>query len=782
MTTIVTRAGKGSPLTNAEVDTNFTNLNADKLEKSQNLADLTNTATARANLGLTIGTHVQAYSADLLAIAGLGSAGFVVRSGAGTALIRTLAFAAGLTITNADGVAGNPQIAPANDLAALEALGGNGIAVRSGVDTWVQRTITNVADRTTVTNGDGVAGNIIVDIAATYQGQASIVTVGTVTAGTWSSAISAADASVTLVNGTRQARFSAAAISPATTRTFTLPDLSDTLVTLTATQTLTNKTFAGPVFTGAALAADGAVATPSRAFASETGLGTYRPGSAQIGFAANGGQRVLFDFTSDKSAVTLTAAVGQDATLTLTRSDSWAFRNSNATNHLDILQNGTITWQVQGGGSGHFVPGVTDSRDIGTTTARVRRGYFKDWLYCYGAYTDGSNHSFLAVTGYSMLLTEVGSVPATDFTLGTAAAKELIFSTTNTARWRITAAGHWRAQTDNTYDFGATGANRARDIYFARQLIGVDGSASVPAVATSSATNTGISFASNVVKLGTAGVIRFVAYSDYVGVNSSMAFGWSSGNIEASTPDLLVYRGGANIMQQRNGTAAQERQLYATYTDASNGEWLTMRFASGTFQIYTNQNGTGTARQLNIGTLGSANIQFVQNGTSHSQIAPQGYIIQRAYTGSLILLVDQTATTASDHAQVMCRVPGATGGDAKTTFAIFGVATWEMGVRNSDSDALVISAASLGTSNKLRIPLSGDADLYTTLNIPTGSFYKVNALQVVSARKTGWALATGAATRTTYDTATVTLPQLAERVKALIDDLHATAGHGLIGT
>jgi hypothetical protein len=34
MSTIVTRAGKGSPLTNAEVDDNFTNLNADKLESS----------------------------------------------------------------------------------------------------------------------------------------------------------------------------------------------------------------------------------------------------------------------------------------------------------------------------------------------------------------------------------------------------------------------------------------------------------------------------------------------------------------------------------------------------------------------------------------------------------------------------------------------------------------------------------------------------------------------------------------------------------------------------
>ncbi len=54
----------------------------------------------------------------------------------------------------------------------------------------------------------------------------------------------------------------------------------------------------------------------------------------------------------------------------------------------------------------------------------------------------------------------------------------------------------------------------------------------------------------------------------------------------------------------------------------------------------------------------------------------------------------------------------------------------------------------------------------------------VNGVNVVRARATGWGAPTGTATRTTFATGSVTLPQLAERLKALIDDLTT---HGLIG-
>ncbi len=64
------------------------------------------------------------------------------------------------------------------------------------------------------------------------------------------------------------------------------------------------------------------------------------------------------------------------------------------------------------------------------------------------------------------------------------------------------------------------------------------------------------------------------------------------------------------------------------------------------------------------------------------------------------------------------------------------------------------------------------------LSTPTAEL-RIDSVKVVDARITGWATATGVATRTTFATSTVTLSQLAERVKALIDDLFS---HGLIGT
>jgi hypothetical protein len=60
----------------------------------------------------------------------------------------------------------------------------------------------------------------------------------------------------------------------------------------------------------------------------------------------------------------------------------------------------------------------------------------------------------------------------------------------------------------------------------------------------------------------------------------------------------------------------------------------------------------------------------------------------------------------------------------------------------------------------------------------TGAFQGAGGVQIIGARQAGWGVPTGTATRTTFATSSVTLEQLAQRVKALVDDLTL---HGLIG-
>ena len=70
-------------------------------------------------------------------------------------------------------------------LTALAAYNTNGLLTQTAADTFTGRTVTGTADKITVTNGDGVAGNPTLTIAATYVGQNTITTLGTIGTGVW---------------------------------------------------------------------------------------------------------------------------------------------------------------------------------------------------------------------------------------------------------------------------------------------------------------------------------------------------------------------------------------------------------------------------------------------------------------------------------------------------------------------------------------------------------------------------------------------------------------------
>jgi len=99
---------------------------------------------------------------------------------------------------------------------------------------------------------------------------------------------------------------------------------------------------------------------------------------------------------------------------------------------------------------------------------------------------------------------------------------------------------------------------------------------------------------------------------------------------------------------------------------------------------------------------------------------------------------------------------------ARTNFGLGSIATQDAGAV-AITGGTVAGLASLG--------VAGDADV--------SGDYKVDGVKVVANRRTGWGMPTGATSRAAFDSSSISASQLAQRVKALIDDL---AAHGLIGS
>ena len=130
-----------------------------------------------------------------------------------------------------------------------------------------------------------------------------------------------------------------------------------------------------------------------------------------------------------------------------------------------------------------------------TLTSNVleqRNGVNAQTFRIYNTYTDASNYERIGIyydgSGTNRIWMErSGTGSARNLSLG-GDATTLIMRVGGTDRWSISASGHYLASADNTYDIGASGATRPRNVYMASWIrMATTVVASLPAAATAGA-------------------------------------------------------------------------------------------------------------------------------------------------------------------------------------------------------------------------------------------------------------------------------------------------------
>lgn len=156
------------------------------------------------------------------------------------------------------------------------------------------------------------------------------------------------------------------------------------------------------------------------------------------------------------------------------------------------------------------------------------------------------------------------------------------------------------------------------------QILAADGTTPLPGYAFASNSATGFSLQGGKIRTSINGVDSVEFGNAYVWVKTSSA----SIQLGASA-DVVLNWGAADTLHQRRGTNQQAYQLFETYTDASNGAWLQFSYNAGGTQwfVLTNQNGTGSARALTLGTVGNNVINFRTNNTNCFQFSTSGHFL-----------------------------------------------------------------------------------------------------------------------------------------------------------
>ncbi|HVL65729.1 MAG TPA: hypothetical protein VM364_00575 [Vicinamibacterales bacterium] len=203
---------------------------------------------------------------------------------------------------------------------------------------------------------------------------------------------------------------------------------------------------------------DGSASAPSFTFGNSTNTGWYRA-SNQVNLAMSGVNALLIENGGSGSTWTQF----RSGTSYLYLGSGGATQLTLTSGSVQIASASNLSWGTPGGSSD-----LTVVRDAADTLA-LRRGANAQTFRLYGTFTDASNYERLHAgwdgDRFSVMVQQAGTGTARAMRFGTAGNAAIQFRTNNTDRWTINGSGHLLADADNTYDIGASLANRPRNLF-----------------------------------------------------------------------------------------------------------------------------------------------------------------------------------------------------------------------------------------------------------------------------------------------------------------------------
>ena len=727
MTTIVTRAGKGSRLTTVEMDANLNNLNNDKLEVA------------------TAASTYQPLDADLTAISALATTGYAKRTGVGTWAIS--ATVAGSDITGAiDSVTVGLTTPAAARVTSLL------INAASFTATEVLR----VGGAVSITGRIGIGTNFNTAYLAFIGGGSAHPDTATTIYGLVSDYTGPATATNAASGFTSIMRSTASA--------YTVSSL------LHFDANLTSKGAGSTITSVFGFRANSSIATGTNNYGFYSNIASAAT-TWQIYMAGTAGNHIASDLR-----IATTSLVGSEK-----------LRVAGTTNTDGLIVNSTAAINpVSIGAMDNVVIGASSSQAATFSTTSIRVAIDTTHSLKIGA--PNSSATSIVGAGFDATAPSTATANLDGFksTLGTAVAA---FTLIDLAHFRVasTTAGAGSTIT-NAYGFKVE--------------------STFPAATNNYGFYSGLAASTNNYGLYFPGTAKNYVNGE-VGIKQAPATQTSLVVGFPSTTGTLAW--GINVYLQ--GTTFQTYSIAAHQSFISTAAAVYTLSEAVHYDIFATSKGAGSTISACYGFRANNNIavgtfnygfhcginaaantyQFYAGGTADSYFGGSLFMDASATLG----WVDTTLTKTSPG--IISQVSGTTA----QTHRIYGTTTGPkyLSLSHDGTNAIIDTSASSGrvsiggnatsifglshllfTDNTFDIGASGATrprSGYFSASITVGTSIIVGASQVVAARDTGWSAMTGTTNKATvYDTATVTLAQLAGRVMAI---QAALTTHGLLG-